>query len=166
MNINALVVEFMGPRAPGWLVLDEPEVLDCAITAARFYAAYGDIKSISLSDTLPGAPGPSGGVGDIGNFASLSAAAVVPAIVPSLPIKSLGFVIGSTVLSVGEWVLIRPLFVLYTERENAMRLEASRAAGLEVYGRTVSEIASDIAFMESPEGLPSRAFSHAVIEVI
>lgn len=187
MNINALVAEFMGPRAPGWLVLDEPEVLGCAIDAARFYAAYGDIKSISLSDLLPGAPSPSGGLGgDIGYLAPPTEPDLVPAPLPvpsgiaywplplvlppmtppSLPIKSLGFVTADTVLSMGEWALIRPLFVLYTERENAMRLEASRASGLEVYGRAVSEIASDIAFMESPDGLPSRAFSHAVIEVI
>lgn len=152
MNINALVVEFMGPRAPGWLVLDEPEVRDCAITAARFYAAYGDIKSVSTNAML-GAP---------------AQAVVMPevAITASLPILSLAQITDQTVLSVGEWAMIRPLFVLYTERENAMRLEASRAAGLEVYGRAVSEIASDIAFMESPEGLPSRAFSHAVIEVV
>ena len=188
MNIEALVTEFMGTRAPGWLVLDAPEVTECAITASRFYAAYGDIKSISLSDALPGAPSPSGGPGgDIGYLAPLPLpmAEPVPAdfplawpIVswpaplvlatmtpPSLPIKSLGYISGDTVLSMGEWALIRPLFVLYTERENAMRLEASRAMGLEVYGRAVSEISGDIERMESPDGLPSRAFSHVILEV-
>lgn len=157
MNITALVTEFMGTRAPGWLVLDAPEVLECAVSAARFYAGYGDIQSISQSNTLPGAPDPSGGPG----------APVIadPGIGESLPIKSLGYITVSTVLSTGEWAVIRPLFVLYTERENAMRLEASRALGLEVYGRSVSEIASDIAQMESPDGLPSKAFSHVIIEV-
>ncbi len=42
--------------------------------------------------------------------------------------------------------------------------EASRAAGLEVYGRAVSEIAQDISRMED-EILPGKAFSHAIIEV-
>lgn len=157
MNIQALVTEFMGPRAPGWLVLDAPEVMECALSAARFYAAYGDIKSISLADNLPGAPAPGSPLPP--------EPAQEPVIAPSLPIKALGHITDQTVLSVGEWSLIRPLFVLYTERENAMRLEASRASGLEVYGRTVSEIAGDIDRMESPEGLPSKAFSYAIIEV-
>lgn len=167
MNIAALVTEFMGPRAPGWLVLDTPEITDCALSAARFYAAYGDIKSLSLSDTLPGAPAPTGGTGgpgDIGYFAPLPTISD-PVVSPSLPVKSLSYITGATVLSVGEWALIRPLFVLYTERENAMRLEASRALGLEVYGRMVSEISGDIERMEAPEGLPARAFCYAVVEV-
>jgi hypothetical protein len=164
MKIEALVTEFMTTRAPGWLVLDQPEVLECAVSAARFYAGYGDIQSISLSDTLPGAPEPSAGPGDIGYLAPLPVA-VEPVIAPALPIKSLGYVTDQTTLSTGEWALIRPLFVLYTERENAMRLEASRALGLEVYGRMVSEISSDIERMESPEGLPAKAFSHVIIGV-
>jgi hypothetical protein len=164
MNIQALVTEFTGPRAPGWLVLAPHEVLNCAIDAARFYAGYGDIRSISGSDTLPGAPDPANGPGDIGYLAPEPASAE-PVVEPSLPIKSLGYVNDQTVLSMGEWALIRPLFVLYAERENAMRLEASRAMGLEVYGRSASEIASDIAAMESPDGLPARAFCYVIIEV-
>lgn len=164
MNIEALVTEFMGTRAPGWLVLDSPEVLECAVAAARFYAGYGDIKSISLSDTLPGAPAPTaGGPADIGYFAP-APVSVEPVIAESLPIKSPGYITIQTLLSTGEWAIIRPLFVLYTERENAMRLEASRAVGLDVYGRMVSEIASDIGMMEN-DILPGKAFSHCIIEV-
>lgn len=164
MKIAELVTEFMGPRAPGWLVLSAPEVLECAISAARFYAAYGDIKSVSNSDALPGAPAPGGGAVDIGYFAP-DPATLDAESAQALPIKALGYLSDQTVLSMGEWALIRPLFVLYTERENAMRLEASRTMGLDVYGRTAGEIAGDIAQMESPDGLPARAFCFVIIEV-
>lgn len=49
-----------------------------------------------------------------------------------------------TLLTKGEISVITPLFELYVERENALLLEASRALGVEVYGRTISEISSDI----------------------
>jgi hypothetical protein len=70
-----------------------------------------------------------------------------------------------TALTTGEWAIVRPLFALYVEREQAMRLEVSRAVSLEVYGRQVSEVTADIAVMESPEGLPARAFAAAAFTV-
>lgn len=60
-------------------------------------------------------------------------------------------------LTPSEWALIKPLFDLYIERENAMHLEASRALGVDVYGRSSSEIANDITQIESM--IPLRAFS-------
>lgn len=51
---------------------------------------------------------------------------------------------GNTTLSKSEWAVIMPLFELYVERENALILESSRALGIEVYGRTISEVSSDI----------------------
>lgn len=47
-------------------------------------------------------------------------------------------------LSDSEYALIKPLFYLYCELENAMNLESSRALGIDVYGRSVSEIQGDI----------------------
>lgn len=157
MNILALVTEYSSTRSPGWLVLTEPQVIAACIDASRYYAAYGNITSLSLSDDLPGAPPPGETVLPLGPDP-------VPFIAPSRPIKDLTYITESTELTVGEWSLIRPLFVLYVERENAMLLEASRAAGLEVFGRSVSEVAQDITMMEN-ETLPSRAFSHALTEV-
>lgn len=49
-----------------------------------------------------------------------------------------------TPLTNSERAVIMPLFELYVERENALILESSRALGVEVYGRTISEISSDI----------------------
>jgi hypothetical protein len=66
-------------------------------------------------------------------------------------------------LSDSEWAVIRPLFLLYVERENAVYLEASRGLGLDVYGRTVSEVSGDINLFE--QELPKLAFSYPVISI-
>lgn len=63
-------------------------------------------------------------------------------------------------LTPSEYALIRPLFFLYVERESAMHLEASRGLGVDVFGRTVSEIAQEISLME--EALPKKAFMEKV----
>lgn len=49
-----------------------------------------------------------------------------------------------TEISISEWGIIGPLFVLYVDREVAISLEASRTFGAEQYGRQVSEIEADI----------------------
>lgn len=157
MNLLFLVDEYIEGRQPGWLVLTQEQTLACCIDAARYYTAYGNISSISLSDNLPGAPEP-------GAISIPPGPDPEPSVVASLPVKALDYIDENTEVTVGEWAIIRPLFVLYAERENAMLLEASRAAGLEVYGRVVSEIAQDISMLEN-ETLPNKAFSHAVIEV-
>ena len=61
-----------------------------------------------------------------------------------------------TDITSSEWAIIRPLFLLYAERENALQLEASRGMGVDVYGRSVSEISSEITQPEAD--LPMRAF--------
>lgn len=62
----------------------------------------------------------------------------------------------NTTVTISEWAIIRGLFLLYVERETALQLEASRALGMDVFGRASSEIANDIAKME--ESLPKQAF--------
>lgn len=156
MTIEELVCEYMGARAPGWLVLSEPEALLCGMEALRYCSAYMAIASLSRHDLQPGALYP----GEV----APEPPAVDPPSLPSLPVKDLDLLDEDTTLTVGEWAMVRPLFVLYCERENAQRLEASRAMGLEVYGRSVSEIAQDIGMMES-ETIPKKTFSHALIEV-
>jgi len=66
-------------------------------------------------------------------------------------------------ISVSEWAIIRPLFMLYVERENALHLEASRGMGIDVFGRTTSEISSDIQMLE--DKIPLLAFSQPVVSV-
>jgi hypothetical protein len=62
-----------------------------------------------------------------------------------------------TELTNSEWAVIKPLFLLYVERENARALEASRTQGVEMYGRTVSEVEADITRYEEGD-LPRFAF--------
>lgn len=62
-----------------------------------------------------------------------------------------------------ELAIINPLFRLYVERENAQHLEASRALGLEVYGRSVAEVQGDIVQLEAE--LPMAAFFEPIISV-
>jgi len=68
-----------------------------------------------------------------------------------------------TDITISEWAIIRPLFILYVERENALHLEASRGMGVDVFGRTTSEISSDIQQLE--EKIPFLAFSQPVVTV-
>lgn len=55
-----------------------------------------------------------------------------------------------------ELAIIRPLFDLYVERENASHIEASRALGVELFCRAVSEVQVDI--KEYEDLLPKKAF--------
>ena len=69
-----------------------------------------------------------------------------------------------TAVTNGEWAIIKPLFVLYVELQNAMRLEASRSLGIDVYGRASSEITADITRMEAEE-IPRKCFREDVMTV-
>lgn len=68
-----------------------------------------------------------------------------------------------TVVNTSEWALIRPLFLLYVERETALQLEASRGLGVDPFGRSSSEVAQDITVAEAD--MPLRAFSQPIITV-
>lgn len=125
MNLSDLADDYIATRRPGWLVLEDEEVLAQAVDATRYYLGFGTLAS---------------GVSDLSD------------------------VDGRTDVTASEWVTISPLFRLYVEKENTLRLEASRSAGLEVYGRQASEIQSDITAMET-ETLPQRAFAAPMFEV-
>lgn len=130
------------------LVLDDEQTVAAAIAAARFYAGYGDIFSLSYSADYPSAPAP-------------QPAMVLANVENSLPIRDLNLIDKDTVITVGEWAVIRPLFLLYIERDRANLLEASRGLGADVFGRAVSEISQDIFMMEN-DILPAKAFVHTV----
>jgi len=68
-----------------------------------------------------------------------------------------------TGISDSEWALIRPLFLLYVERETALQLEASRVMGADPFGRSSSEIAAEITQAESE--MPRKAFSMPILTV-
>lgn len=62
----------------------------------------------------------------------------------------------NTTISYSEWALIKPLFYLYLERESAIQLEASRGLGVDVFGRSSSEIDQDIT--NAHGNMPMNAF--------
>jgi len=68
-----------------------------------------------------------------------------------------------TEVSNSEWAIIRPLFLLYCERETAKQLEASRNLGIELFGRASSEVEQDI--RQAELDMPKLAFSQNVITV-
>lgn len=69
-----------------------------------------------------------------------------------------------TCVNLSEWALIKPLFMLYVEREAGIQLEASRGMGIDVFGRSVSEIEQDIRGYEA--SLPLQAFTQPVLSFI
>jgi hypothetical protein len=68
-----------------------------------------------------------------------------------------------TDITESEWAIIRPLFIAYVEREVAIHLEASRSFGVEPYGRSASEINTDITQIETD--LPHKAFRRPIVTV-
>lgn len=53
-----------------------------------------------------------------------------------------------TDISVSEWTLIRPLMLLYIERETALQMEATGMQGVSGFGRSSSEVAGEISAFE------------------
>lgn len=76
---------------------------------------------------------------------------------------TLASVTGATELTAGEWAIIGPLFRLYVEADVARLMEASRTAGVELIGRSSSEVASEIAQVE--RDLPQLAFMQMPVSV-
>ena len=79
-------------------------------------------------------------------------------VTPVLP--TLSQIDSNVTLTPSEWAIIQPLFNAYADHENALRLEASRGLGLDVYGRSSSELASEIKQLEMD--LPRKAFYQSI----
>jgi hypothetical protein len=79
--------------------------------------------------------------------------AVPPAPTPAAP----AVLDAQTEITPSEWSIIKPLYMLYVERENARVLETSRQQGVEVFGRDVSSVQADIERQET-EVMPRLAF--------
>lgn len=70
---------------------------------------------------------------------------------------------GSLEITLSEWAEIRPLFILYVERETALQMEATRGMGADVFGRSSSEVGGEIMQMEAD--LPRRVFCLPIVTV-
>lgn len=154
------------------LVLDDYEVAAQAVNAARHYLGWGTIASLDgpAAYDNPTTPlftprsipylGPSDFPGMIsaGQFGDINDDAPPTAPPPPPPPPFVpGELTAQTDVSRSEWSVIKPLFLLYVERENARALEASRNLGVDVYGRQVGEIQTDIERAEN-ETMPRMAF--------
>lgn len=128
MLLSEIVAGYM-ENAPAGLLLDAPFVTRCLKKAVRFYCGWQKLAAPSLAADL---------IHD--------------------PIDASDLLDGNQDFDVtpSELGIIRPLFELYVEHENAMHLEASRGLGVDVFGRTVAEIAMDINQHELD--LPKLAF--------
>jgi hypothetical protein len=69
-------------------------------------------------------------------------------------------VTGATTVTPDEWAIIKPLFMLYVERESAVAIESSRVMGVELVGRDSSTIAGEIQQVETE--LPQKAYVEPV----
>lgn len=127
MSLTALAKAYCESRSSTGLLLDDAECLQRLQEATAFYHALQPVLSLVELD---------------------SAQADHPTVEAVTAVAK---------LNAGEWQLIRPLFVLYVERSNAMRLEASRGEGVDPYGRSSSEVAAEI-FNYETEILPRKAF--------
>lgn len=137
-TIANLVLRFEGSERPAGNILETPDIIAQAIAAVSFYAGYAALSThlaIPIADPAPDPPTP----------------------YPEIT--------GATEISVSEWALIRSLFMLYVERENALQLEASRGMGIDPFGRSSSEVIADITLMESGPELPHRAACSLVFTV-
>lgn len=136
MTLQEWIDRFLVEKAASNLI-DPDTVRTHAIAAANFYAGYGALAAhlaIPIADPPPNPPAP---------YPDITAA---------------------TAITVSEWAVIRPLFVLYVERETGIQLEASRGMGIDVFGRSTAEIHGDIIQMES-EIVPHKAFCQPIISV-
>lgn len=81
----------------------------------------------------------------------------------SCPNTSLADITATTELSISEWAVIKPLFLLYVERETALQTEATGMQGVAGYGRNSSEVNGEIANYERE--LPQKASSSAAFTI-
>lgn len=90
-------------------------------------------------------------------YSDLAVCRDMPVTVPATPYPDIA---ETTVLNESEWAIIKPLFMLYLERENALYLESSRSMGVEQFGRTSSEVIGDITAYELE--MPHKAFCREI----
>lgn len=132
-TIFARVSAHLADERPAGVMLDNAVVIAQAIAAATFYRGFARLEE---------------------HWARLEEnpeADALPVILPETEITD------------SEWTLIRPLFLLYVERETAVMLEASRGLGVDVFGRSTSEIAADVQVAE--QEMAHRAFLYPTLTI-
>lgn len=149
-SLAELVLEFENLTHEVGLVVGGDQLHQLAVNALRHYCAYG-----SLAIAAEGAPVTDALGRPLVGFGTLNSLGVA-----GVTETKVGSSIGLTNC---EWAVIKPLFALYVESANAIHLEASRGLGVDVYGRSVSEIAAEI--MREEEAIQAKAFQFSIFSV-
>ena len=172
MELQLWVDAFVVDERPDGNILDPAVILALAVVAANRYAAFGALAvQLAIPVTLPiPIPAPYSmeqyALGVMGvqlidyHENDVSPATYFETNPPAYPAID-----GYTDVTVSEWAIIRPLFILYVERETALQYEASRAMGIDPVGRSSDAVAGDIERYES-ETMPKLAFSRLAIITI
>lgn len=142
-TVSEWVERFLNKERATTNMISPDEVLALCLSAVRKYMGHGRLNVHIEQD---------------------KAYAAAVAIDPKAPHPTMVPVDKDMRLSTGEWGAISPLFQLYVEREQATQLEATRMMGGDPFGRTASEIASEIRQYEDVT-LPRVAFFYPVITV-
>jgi hypothetical protein len=146
MTLGGLIDLFLAEQRTECQLLDAARVRAQGVAAAHFYAGYGHFNVLGYAPTGP-------------SDQPLTGDSVGQPIAP-VPFSELAL---STVVTPSDWAVVRPLFLLYCEREQALMLEASRVMGVDVFGRASSEVQQDINTAEAD--LPLKAFIQPVFSV-
>lgn len=164
MTLGEFVSIFLAEQRTECQLLEPERVLAQGVAAASFYCGWGhnDLVSFqakeladSLTETAAAAADPLAEL--IGSTGSVAPKALIdPARGKPVPPVGLKAICPEMPITESDWALIRPLFLLYCEREQALMLESSRVMGVDVFGRATSEVQGDITAYESD--LPRKAF--------
>jgi hypothetical protein len=163
---------------PFGMVLDDADQEAQALNAARFYLGHGRIAALDAPITYSNPTdalftpyrlpymGPSDGTGVISSGIDFGPGTRMgdsdaPADASTPPPPPPGELSAQTPITPSEWSVIKPLYMLYVERENARVLETSRQQGVEVFGRDVASIQADIERQET-DVMPRLAFFQPV----
>ena len=134
MKISQLVDQYVA-ELPIGCVLTEEQIARHLRDAVRQYCGYARLTSAQSLDTVHS---------DLYTTAT-------PDTAPSAV---------DVDLTHSELAIIRPLWLLYIEKENAMALEASRSQGADPYGRNTAEVTQSI--LDYELSLPRLTFVYEV----
>ena len=140
--VTEYVTNYLTREKPNGVIVELEQCLELALSAVRCYAAYGKLsihkqQMEEYEEARIQDPG-------------VQRPKLVP-IDQDLPV------------TLSEWGVMRPLWLLYVERDRAELLEATKMMGDVSFGRTSSEVAVDITNYE--ESMPLKAFSYDIFTI-
>jgi hypothetical protein len=173
MKLSDLVNVFIQEQRTIGQLLEDERIQAMAVAATHFYVGFGHLNSAGV-DTLPPVNQPSFSNSLADSLSGMVAVidplqqSVANRLVPQptgLPFPAIGLetITAETDVTASDWALIRPLFLLYCEREQALMLESSRVMGVDVFGRSSGEVQQDITNYEAD--LPQKAFIQPVFTI-